>query len=39
MLANLYTNVSPFIYPSLHEGFGISPLEVMSFSCPVVCSK
>ncbi|BAY97939.1 group 1 glycosyl transferase [Tolypothrix tenuis PCC 7101] len=39
ILANLYTNASAFIYPSLYEGFGIPPLEAMSFSCPVVCSN
>ena len=37
-LANLYTHASAFVYPSLYEGFGIPPLEAMSFSCPVVCS-
>jgi glycosyltransferase involved in cell wall biosynthesis len=38
ILANLYTYASAFIYPSLYEGFGIPPLEAMSFNCPVVCS-
>ncbi|MFN7414955.1 MAG: glycosyltransferase family 4 protein [Dolichospermum sp.] len=38
-LANLYTHASVFVYPSLYEGFGIPPLEAMSFSCPVVCSN
>lgn len=38
-LANLYTHASAFIYPSLYEGFGIPPLEAMSFGCPVVCSN
>lgn len=37
-LAMLYRNASLFIYPSLYEGFGIPPLEAMSFGCPVVCS-
>lgn len=37
-LANLYTHASAFVYPSLYEGFGIPPLEAMSFDCPVVCS-
>ncbi|WP_027402941.1 glycosyltransferase family 4 protein [Aphanizomenon flos-aquae] len=39
ILANLYTYASAFVYPSLYEGFGIPPLEAMSFSCPVVCSN
>ncbi|AFY32517.1 glycosyltransferase family 1 protein [Calothrix sp. PCC 7507] len=39
ILANLYTNASAFVYPSLYEGFGIPPLEAMSFNCPVVCSN
>jgi glycosyltransferase involved in cell wall biosynthesis len=39
ILASLYTYASAFIYPSLYEGFGIPPLEAMSFSCPVVCSN
>jgi glycosyltransferase involved in cell wall biosynthesis len=38
-LVNLYTHASAFVYPSLYEGFGIPPLESMSFSCPVVCSN
>jgi glycosyltransferase involved in cell wall biosynthesis len=38
-LANLYTHATAFIYPSLYEGFGIPPLEAMSFNCPVVCSN
>jgi glycosyltransferase involved in cell wall biosynthesis len=39
MLAGLYEHASAFIYPSLYEGFGIPPLEAMSYGCPVVCSK
>jgi glycosyltransferase involved in cell wall biosynthesis len=39
ILANLYTHASAFVYPSLYEGFGIPPLEAMSFDCPVVCSN
>lgn len=39
ILSNLYTHAAAFIYPSLYEGFGIPPLEAMSFSCPVVCSN
>jgi glycosyltransferase involved in cell wall biosynthesis len=39
VLGGLYRGASAFIYPSLYEGFGLSPLEAMSFGCPVVCSK
>lgn len=38
LLAEYYRVASAFIYPSLYEGFGIPPLEAMSFDCPVVCS-
>lgn len=38
-LAHCYVNASAFIYPSLYEGFGIPPLEAMSYRCPVVCSN
>jgi glycosyltransferase involved in cell wall biosynthesis len=37
-LVNLYKNASVFIYPSWYEGFGMPPLEAMSFGCPVACS-
>jgi glycosyltransferase involved in cell wall biosynthesis len=39
MLANLYREATAFVYPSLYEGFGIPPLEAMSFDCPVICSN
>lgn len=38
-LADLYRHAEVFVYPSLYEGFGIPPLEAMSFDCPVVCSN
>jgi len=38
VLSRLYQKATLFIYPSLYEGFGIPPLEAMSFDCPVVCS-
>ncbi len=35
----LYVNATAFVFPSLYEGFGIPPLEAMSFGTPVVCSR
>lgn len=37
-LSALYTHARCFIYPSIYEGFGIPPLEAMSFDCPVLVS-
>ena len=37
VLRQLYRHAAMFVYPSLYEGFGIPPLEAMSFGCPVVC--
>src|SRR5258708_1436107 len=34
----LYKHAKLFIYPSLYEGFGIPPLEAMSYGCPVITS-
>lgn len=34
----MYKNATAFIYLSLYEGFGIPPLEAMSFGCPVILS-
>lgn len=39
LLAAMYRHAAALIYPSLYEGFGIPPLEAMSFDCPVVCSN
>jgi glycosyltransferase involved in cell wall biosynthesis len=39
LLANLYTFASLLVYPSLHEGFGMPPLEAMHYGCPVIVSK
>jgi len=38
-LSGLYAAATVFVFPSLYEGFGIPPLEAMSFGCPVVCSR
>lgn len=34
----LYKNAAAFVFPSIYEGFGISPLEAMHFGCPVITS-
>lgn len=39
VLGALYGQAAMFVYPSLYEGFGIPPLEAMSFNCPVACSN
>lgn len=39
LLGFYYRAARAFIYPSLYEGFGIPPLEAMSFGCPVACSN
>lgn len=39
LLGHYYRSARVFAYPSLYEGFGIPPLEAMSFDCPVVCSN
>jgi len=37
-LQNMYQNAILSIYPSLYEGFGLPPLEAMTFGCPVINS-
>ncbi|BBD57414.1 group 1 glycosyl transferase [Nostoc sp. HK-01] len=37
-LAIIYKNADLFVYPSLYEGFGIPPLEAMSYGVPVIAS-
>ena len=34
----LYKNAGLFLFPSLYEGFGLPPLEAMSYGVPVVSS-
>jgi glycosyltransferase involved in cell wall biosynthesis len=38
-IASLYRRAEIFIYPSLHEGFGLPVLEAMASGVPVVCSR
>jgi glycosyltransferase involved in cell wall biosynthesis len=38
LLPQLYSDAIAFIFPSLYEGFGIPPLEAISFGCPVIGS-
>lgn len=38
-LKELYKNAELYIFPSLQEGFGLPPLEAISFGVPVVCSN
>lgn len=37
-LALLYKNAKLYAFPTLMEGFGLPPLEALSFGVPVVCS-
>jgi len=38
-LRYLYSGAYCFVFPSLYEGFGLPPLEAMSFGCPVITSR
>lgn len=38
-LAKIYQNADLFVYPSLYEGFGMPPLEAMSYGVPVIASS
>jgi Glycosyltransferase len=38
-LKYLYKNANLFVYPSFYEGFGLPPLEAMSFGVPVAVSN
>jgi len=37
-LSCLYAGASVFVFPSFYEGFGLPPLEAMTFGCPVITS-
>ncbi|NDW18071.1 glycosyltransferase family 1 protein [Dysgonomonas sp. 216] len=37
-LQEMYRNALFSIYPSLYEGFGLPPLESMTYGCPVIAS-
>ena len=37
-IAALFQAASALVFPSLYEGFGVPPLEAMTFGCPVIAS-
>jgi len=38
-LRYLYSGAFCLVFPSLYEGFGLPPVEAMSFGCPVITSN
>jgi glycosyltransferase involved in cell wall biosynthesis len=38
VLNRLYKKAAALVYPSIYEGFGLPPLEAMSYQCPVISS-
>ncbi|MBV4417557.1 glycosyltransferase family 4 protein [Clostridium tyrobutyricum] len=38
-LKSLYKNANIFVYPSFYEGFGLPPLEAMSYGIPCIVSN
>lgn len=38
-LAGFYANARAFVFPSSYEGFGLPPIEALSYGCPVISSN
>ena len=38
-LSEIYKGALAFVFPSVHEGFGLPILEAFSCGCPVICSN
>ncbi|WP_302938565.1 glycosyltransferase family 4 protein [Megamonas funiformis] len=38
-LITLYKIANCFVYPSFYEGFGLPPIEAMSYGCPAIVSN
>ena len=38
-LERYYSDSAALVYPSIYEGFGLPPLEAMSYGCPVISSN
>jgi glycosyltransferase involved in cell wall biosynthesis len=38
-LARLYSQAAALVHPSLHEGFGLTPLEAMTTGTPVIAAR
>lgn len=38
-LGHLYRGAKIYVYPSLYDGFGITPLEAMAAKVPVICAN
>ncbi|MEI6242482.1 MAG: glycosyltransferase family 1 protein [Chlamydiota bacterium] len=34
-----YSSATAFVFPSFYEGFGLPPLEAMTYGCPVIASS
>ena len=39
LLPTLYANATALVFPSLYEGFGLTPLEAIACGCPVVVAR